>query len=195
MKNRFRRNLIVGFNSEAGWIDKESEVSCFAKAYFESIFAEHVLRRLSIDGVHFKALSMKDMTYLDGPFEMEVKETIWSSARDKSPGLNDLNFNFFKACWNILKEDLAKFVRCIEDKGPESFPVTYRKEKFLMVAGFNVYWFLFDGGGKWFAKSSAIDKEALIADYGLWSDGNWEWTVGLVGDPLYKDEFTHYSCP
>lgn len=69
-----------------------------------------MLRRLSIDGVHFKALSMKDMTYLDGPFEMEVKETIWSSARDKSPGLNDLNFNFFKACWNILKEDLAKFV-------------------------------------------------------------------------------------
>lgn len=49
MKNRFRRNLIVRFNFEAGWIDKESEERCFAKAYFESIFVEHVLRRLSID--------------------------------------------------------------------------------------------------------------------------------------------------
>ncbi|CAJ2637811.1 unnamed protein product [Trifolium pratense] len=48
---------------------------------------------------------------LTEPFtEEEVKEIIWSSDGNKSPGPDGFNFNFLKTCWSIVKSDVMNFV-------------------------------------------------------------------------------------
>ncbi|MCI11439.1 LINE-1 reverse transcriptase like, partial [Trifolium medium] len=45
------------------------------------------------------------------PFSIdEVREVIWSCDGNKCPGPDGFNFNFLKACWDILKGDIMDFL-------------------------------------------------------------------------------------
>lgn len=62
--------------------------------------------------IHFwKELSNEERFSLEVPFgEDEVKEDVWSNARDKSPGIGGFNFYFFKESWDILKDSIINFL-------------------------------------------------------------------------------------
>ncbi|GAU51654.1 hypothetical protein TSUD_243660 [Trifolium subterraneum] len=48
---------------------------------------------------------------LMAPFSLEeVREAIWSSDGNKCPGLDGFNFNFIKACRDIIKGDIIEFL-------------------------------------------------------------------------------------
>jgi hypothetical protein len=40
----------------------------------------------------------------------EVREVIWSSDGNKSPGSYRFNFNFLKVCWEVIKGDIFDFI-------------------------------------------------------------------------------------
>lgn len=42
--------------------------------------------------------------------EEEVKEVIFNSSGDKSPGPDGFNFRFFQVCWEIIKSDIMAFL-------------------------------------------------------------------------------------
>ena len=42
--------------------------------------------------------------------EEEVSEVLKDMQNDKAPGLNGFNVDFFKACWNIVKQDILHVV-------------------------------------------------------------------------------------
>lgn len=66
---------------------------------------------LILDDVDFKHLSVEDMNFLKAHLQIdEVDEVVWKSDMDKSPWPDGYNMGFFKACWDILKEDVFNFV-------------------------------------------------------------------------------------
>lgn len=67
----------------------------FVKRHFETLLKELVERRPSLKGDHFKKLSIEDMCSIEEPFGIEeVKEMIWTSAKDKSSGPYGFNSIF-----------------------------------------------------------------------------------------------------
>ena len=38
--------------------------------------------------------------------EQEINEAIWTMHLDKAPGPNEFTINFYRAAWDIIKEDL-----------------------------------------------------------------------------------------
>lgn len=58
-------------------------------------------------GFPFVQVSSSDNAFLTSPFTIEeIKETVWSCDGNKSPGLDGFNLNFFKNCWDTLKEEV-----------------------------------------------------------------------------------------
>ncbi|MCH82956.1 LINE-1 reverse transcriptase like, partial [Trifolium medium] len=66
--------------------------------------------RPNLNGIQFQSLSVEDNMLLMAPFSLEeVKEVIWCSDGNKCPGPDGFNFNFLKACWEIIKGDIMEF--------------------------------------------------------------------------------------
>jgi hypothetical protein len=60
-----------------------------------------------MDGIAFPSLSTEEVGQLELPFdEVEVKEAINSSHKNKSPGPDGFNFEFYSGCWKLVKGDL-----------------------------------------------------------------------------------------
>jgi hypothetical protein len=63
-----------------------------------------------------------DLTSLADDFmEVEVHEAIKSIPPDKAPGPDGFTSLFFKACWNIIKEDLMKVIKLFSNLHSENF--------------------------------------------------------------------------
>lgn len=59
----------------------------------------------------FNHLTVAEIGMLEEPFSIEeVKEVIWNSGSEKSPGPDDFNMGFFKKRREIVKADL---ISCI----------------------------------------------------------------------------------
>ncbi|KAI5447505.1 hypothetical protein KIW84_015092 [Lathyrus oleraceus] len=66
---------------------------------------------LILDDVDFKHLSIEDMNFLKAHLQIdEVEEVVWKSDMDKNPWPDGYSMGLFKACWDILKEDVFNFV-------------------------------------------------------------------------------------
>ncbi|MCI07579.1 cysteine-rich receptor-like protein kinase, partial [Trifolium medium] len=67
--------------------------------------------RPNLNGIQFQSLSAEDNLILMAPFTIdEVRDVIWSSDGNKSPGPDGFNFNFMKVCWEIIKGDILDFL-------------------------------------------------------------------------------------
>ncbi|MCI38893.1 transposon TX1 putative protein, partial [Trifolium medium] len=79
------------------------EVKGHVKNYFVNNFSERWEHRPNLNGIQFQSLSAEDNLILMAPFTIdEVREVIWSSGDNKSPGPDGFNFNFMKVCSNSL---------------------------------------------------------------------------------------------
>lgn len=100
----------MGLKSSSGCIEKAGEVKFIAKSYFESVFLETGGNRPTLEGVFFKQIYHEESIMLEEYFSLEeIKEVIWNSPGDKSPGPDEFNMNFYKRCWEFLKDDLFNF--------------------------------------------------------------------------------------
>lgn len=65
------------------------------------------------------------MSLLEEPFsDQEIKEVVWRYEGSKSSGPNGYNFVFIKICWNIIKEDIIRFVKDFHSKARFSKAIT-----------------------------------------------------------------------
>lgn len=107
----FRRNVIVGLSTNRGRLVKVEEVKFEINHQFESRFTEPISKRLLLEGVTFKQLTLEERNSLEAAlFVEEIKEVVWLSDKDKKPCPYGYNIGFFKTCWGSIKEDVVKFV-------------------------------------------------------------------------------------
>ncbi|PNX79256.1 cysteine-rich receptor-like protein kinase [Trifolium pratense] len=104
-------NQLVALRDGDQWVQGVEEVKGFVKNYFENNFRESWENRPNLNRVLFHSLSIEDNTFLLEPFSLdEVREVIWNSDGNKCPGPDGFNFNFLKACWEIIKYDIMDFM-------------------------------------------------------------------------------------
>ncbi|PNX89254.1 cysteine-rich receptor-like protein kinase, partial [Trifolium pratense] len=116
IKSRRRRNQLVALKDEDHWVQGVKEVKGFVKNFFENNFKENWENRPNLNGITFHSLSDEDNFSLMAPFTVdEVRDVIWSSDGNKSPGPDGFNFNFLKTCWEILKGDIMEFLSEFHD--------------------------------------------------------------------------------
>ncbi|MCH87539.1 LINE-1 reverse transcriptase like, partial [Trifolium medium] len=116
IKGRRRRNQIVHLKKGDVWIQGVAEIKEEVKDNFSRHFSEEWSNRPFLQGIEFNTLSADDNALLLEPFyEEEVKETVWSCDGNKSPGPDNFNTNFLKACWPIVKNDVMAFLQEFHD--------------------------------------------------------------------------------
>lgn len=88
-------------------MEEAGEVKEEVRRHFKQQFEEKNHSRPNLDGVEFKRISSEEARSLIAPFTMEeVEEAVWSCEGNKSPGPDGFNFNFIKACWETIKEEI-----------------------------------------------------------------------------------------
>ncbi|GKV29208.1 hypothetical protein SLEP1_g38154 [Rubroshorea leprosula] len=117
-KGRWRRNEINSI-----WIDDNNfqgvdKIKEEIATHFEKMFMEEDWVRLTLQGLHFKQLSVEQNEALTAQFEEEeVRRVIWECDSSKAPGSDGFNFNFIKRMWDVMKEDILGFVHEFHEFG------------------------------------------------------------------------------
>jgi hypothetical protein len=128
IKGRRHRNQITMQKRGNDWIEGVDAVKKEAKDHFSKHFLEDWKSRPFLQGLNFNSLSAEDNDLLLAPFaEEEVRDTIWSCDGNKSPGPDGFNFNFYKACWPIVKLDIMAFLTEFHVNGflPKAFTASF----------------------------------------------------------------------
>jgi hypothetical protein len=80
-------------------------------SHFASHFKAFNMERPENDTLHFRQLSQTESGSLIKPFsEAEVKAAVWDCDSYKSPGPDDINFDFYKEFWEDLRGDVMRFI-------------------------------------------------------------------------------------
>lgn len=103
--------LLIG---DAMCYDKDV-ISVEAKYFYSSLFSEEHVVRPEFDDIILPSISVADIIDLEKPFtKVEVKNEIWNFRTNKSLGYDGFTVKFFKAVWEIIKDDLMKVVKEFE---------------------------------------------------------------------------------
>lgn len=79
-----------------------------------------------VDNLAFKTLSYAKGGSLIKPFYIEeVKVAVWDCDSDKSPGPDGVNLGFIKKNWQILKDDIMRFISEFHHNGKLSKGINY----------------------------------------------------------------------
>ncbi|XP_060972645.1 uncharacterized protein LOC133038495 [Cannabis sativa] len=115
IKKRRQENMIVSFINEDGETveDYEQVVNHFV-SHFKHYMGSKSSRSIKIDERCMEMgprLSMELQLNLIKKFSKEdVRKAIFSIASTKSPGANGYNFEFFKAMWKLIGDEIAEVV-------------------------------------------------------------------------------------
>ncbi|GAU25065.1 hypothetical protein TSUD_257590 [Trifolium subterraneum] len=165
IKSRRRRNQLVALKDGDRWVQGVDDVKAFVKNYFENNFREDWAYRPNLNGIAFQSLSEEDNLSLMAPFSIdEVREVIWSSDWNKCPGPDGINFNFLKACWEIIKGDIMEFIAPGFILGVREF----RCERLEKIDGRGGTIRVTQG-----QPGEAVDAEALVEVGNQWSIKSW----------------------
>lgn len=67
---------------------------------------------------NFKKISEEDRDMLEASLSLdEVKNAIWSCGSHKAPRPDGFTFKFLKEFWDVLKDDIFKFLKEFEGTG------------------------------------------------------------------------------
>lgn len=65
----------------------------------------------------FKKLSHEESILLERAFTVEeIKHAIWCCGSDKAPRLDGFTFQFFKSYWNVINDEIMRFVNFFEQR-------------------------------------------------------------------------------
>ncbi|GKU90798.1 hypothetical protein SLEP1_g4749 [Rubroshorea leprosula] len=92
----------------------KEEIAC----YFEDLYAEEKRVRPRLDGLGFKQLTWEDNDTLISPFsEDEIKVAVGECDSSKAPGPDGFNFRFVKSEWDVIKDDVVRFLQEFQANG------------------------------------------------------------------------------
>lgn len=93
-------------------VESVDEVKDEVWSFFKNKFSEPKENRPFLEDFNFKSLNVAEVEYLKALFlDEEIKEAVWSCDGSKSLGPDEFYFVFINGCWNIIKEDITKFVK------------------------------------------------------------------------------------
>ena len=111
MSNRRRRNSIPFFLVNRALIEGVENVRNAVYTHFSTHFQLHVVQRPSMKALNFCSLSVREGVTLVKPFSLEeVKVAVWDCENFKCPGPDGINFGFIKDFWDMLKDDVMRFL-------------------------------------------------------------------------------------
>ncbi|GKV38004.1 hypothetical protein SLEP1_g45962 [Rubroshorea leprosula] len=115
---RWRRNEINIISVEGRELKQVDEIKQGIMEYFQKLFTDDGWSRPTLQGLTFRTISDNDRSMLTQPFtEEEVKEVVWTCDSTKAPGPDGFNFGFLKAQWEVMKEDVLKFLMDFHKNG------------------------------------------------------------------------------
>ncbi|XP_058786284.1 uncharacterized protein LOC131660936 [Vicia villosa] len=105
------RNSLTSVKTSTGTVEGVSQVKHHVWEHFANFFKESYDHRSILEGISFNRLEEVTAASLEAPFnELEIKQAVWDCEGSKTPGPDGFTMEFFKNHWDILKEDLMKFV-------------------------------------------------------------------------------------
>jgi len=111
MSSRRIRNLIPFFFVNGVQIDGVQNVRNAVFSHFSLHFQNQHEQRPTMEGLNFRKLSAREGTVLTRPFSVEeVKAAVWECENYKCPGPDGVSFGFIKDFWDMLKEDVMRFL-------------------------------------------------------------------------------------
>jgi exonuclease III len=111
MSNRRKINAIPCFFVDGALIEGVDNVRNAVFSHFSSHFKSSQVDRPSLDGLNFQTLSVREGASLVRPFTMdEVKAAVWEIDNFKCPGPDGVTFGFIKKFWDLLKDDVMRFL-------------------------------------------------------------------------------------
>lgn len=110
--------MLKGLHIGREWVEEQRRIKEEMKDYFEARFKESQGVRQNLDGIEFNKFLCEDNSCLIALFgDVEVREAIWECGSSKSPGPDDFNFKFLKTYWNLLKENVMRFLVEFHEQG------------------------------------------------------------------------------
>lgn len=109
----------MGLDIEGEWWEEPNSVEGTVKSFFENLFRykEANLVKLPLDMFEAR-LEATEGEFLIRIFsEEEIKGAVWDCEGSKSPGPDIFGMDFFKHCWDIVKDDLVSFFAEFHDRG------------------------------------------------------------------------------
>ncbi|GJV23278.1 putative RNA-directed DNA polymerase, eukaryota, reverse transcriptase zinc-binding domain protein [Tanacetum coccineum] len=114
LKVNYSRSNIKGIISDGIWRVDPDSIKHTDFKHFSSRFQECGLNRPSFSSTRLHPLSAMDTDSLEMSFSLdEVKEAVWGCAGSKASGPDGFNFNFIKAHWDIIKQELWDYIKPI----------------------------------------------------------------------------------
>jgi len=117
---RWRRlkNEVKGVELNDQWCEDSDAMRREVKRVFEDRFKATPDLGVRLGAVEFKSLPEDVSLRMVEVFsEEEVREAVWHCEGTKSPGLDGFNFNFIRANWETLKEDVMEAMHCFHETG------------------------------------------------------------------------------
>jgi len=111
MSSRRRRNFIPLFFVNGVQIEGVQNVRNAVFSHFTSHFEKCHEQRPTMEGLIFRLFSGREGAVITKPFSIEeVRAVVWECDNFKCPGHDGINFGFIKDFWDILKDDVMRFL-------------------------------------------------------------------------------------
>jgi len=112
LSSRHRRNSIPFFFVKGVQIDGIQNVRNAVFSHFLLHFQKRHEQCPTMEGLNFQKLSAREGAVLTRPFSVEeVKAAVWECENYKCPGPDGVSFGFIKDFWDMLKEDVMRFLK------------------------------------------------------------------------------------
>ena len=103
-------------NKEGKFVDKPVQmVDCVNKFYRDLYCSENinnVQMETIVASVKTKTFKTDDVIYLERDIhEIELRQALFQMSKDKSPGIDGLTVEFYRAFWYTLKDDLVDVIK------------------------------------------------------------------------------------
>jgi exonuclease III len=111
MSNRRRQNAINMVSVEGVSVEGVNNVRAAVFHHFSKHFKSLRASRPGVEDLHFRKLSWVEAGNLTKPFSREeVKQAVWDCDSYKSPGPDGVSFGFLKDFWDILQDNVFRFM-------------------------------------------------------------------------------------
>ncbi|XP_075086043.1 uncharacterized protein LOC142168791 [Nicotiana tabacum] len=111
-------DLVVDINAEKEvkayrWVEGDDNISKAAIHHFQKLFnIKHQFNDYDIFNFIPKCITADDNAHLTAiPDTEEIKESIFNMSASSVAGLDGYNGTFFQKCWEIIKEEIKKFIQ------------------------------------------------------------------------------------
>ncbi|GJX58573.1 RNA-directed DNA polymerase, eukaryota [Tanacetum coccineum] len=112
LKKKRRQSAIKGILHNGAWIDDPGEVKSEFYNHFCKRFSCSSDIRPNVGDVSFNKISLEQCEFLERDVSNEeIKKAVWDCGGDKAPGPDGFTFKFFKTFWDVIQNDVVRFVR------------------------------------------------------------------------------------